>query len=91
MALVKARTKGMCACHCGQRIAVGPIGFHHVFPKARWPELADTPENVVGVAASCHAGHELASRRLPRRAVRVAEPLAHSHAMRSYFARTYPV
>lgn len=87
---VARRTRGRCACGCGGRIAPFPIGYHHVFEKARWPELTDVAENIVGVTADCHANHETASKRLPRAAVAIAEALARTGPMQSYLEREYP-
>lgn len=87
---VYERQLGYCGCGCGRRIARGLIGYHHVFPKAKWPELVDHPDNGVGVAADCHANHETASRRLPRRAVKLAERLAAGNPrMEAYLEETY--
>lgn len=86
---VYTRQHGRCACGCGGTIAPFPIGYHHIFPKAKWPELADVPENVVGLTANCHANHETFARRLHREVIHTAEPLAATEKMRSYLERTY--
>lgn len=85
--MVHLRTGGYCACGCGKpAISTAP---HHVFPKQRWPELINEPDNLIGVAADCHANHEVASKRLPRYAIRRAERLACTPAMKAYLDRTY--
>ncbi len=86
--LVMRRTGGLCGCGCGRRATE----LHHAFPKHKWPELADHPDCLVAVHRLCHANHEAASRRLPRRAVRHAVVLADGDtAMVDYLARTYPL
>lgn len=87
--VVYRRQNGLCCCGCGDPIAPFPIGYHHVFPKAKWPSLVDVAANVAGTAENCHANHEAASRRLPRWAIAFAEGLAVSPAMRSYLDRIY--
>jgi hypothetical protein len=89
-ATVFARQHGRCICGCGQPIASGPIGYHHIWPRQRWPELADDPANVVGVTADCHAKHESASRVLPCACVAVVtEGIVVDNQMRAYFERHY--
>lgn len=85
------RTGGRCACGCGRPVEPSnPATYHHVFPKQRWPELIDDPDNVVAVAVDCHANHEAASHRFPRRLTRHAALLAEGDtAMQDYLARTY--
>lgn len=87
--IVHVRQGGKCACGCGQKIAAGPIGWHHALPKHLYPELIDVAENVVGVAATCHANHESGSRRLPRSAVMPVEGLILTGPMRAYLDRIY--
>lgn len=87
--IVAARQHGYCICGCHRRIAQYPIGFHHLLPKQIWPELAVEPDNVVGVAAVCHANHETAARRLPRSACVRIERLARIPTVASYLDRTY--
>lgn len=87
--VVYKRQDGKCACGCGRVIAPFPIGFHHVFPKQRWPELINVAVNVIGVAADCHANHETGMTRLPRSAVVRAEQLASDPPMRRYLENTY--
>ncbi len=87
---VYKRQKGLCICGCGKPIAEGPIGLHHVLPKARFPELAQDPRNIVGVTAKCHANHESAYRRLKRYALApIVASLLTTAQRRSYFRRTY--
>ncbi len=86
---VRARQGGLCACGCGRPIAPFPIGYHHVFPKAKWPSLIDVAGNLVGVSAQCHASHETAARRLPRSAVACAEIFAATPQMRRYLDAVY--
>ena len=88
-ACVYARQKGLCCCGCGGRIAPFPMGYHHIWPKAKWPSLIDVSANIAGVGADCHASHETAARRLPRASIAFAEVLAATHEMRSYLDRTY--
>ena len=87
--IVASRQHGLCACGCGEPIGPFPIGFHHVFPKAQFPALADIAENIVGLAENCHANHEARSHRLARSVVAPAEMLAATWPMRNYLARTY--
>ena len=54
------RSKGHCACGCDS----DPNSWHHIFPRSKWPELIDEPDNVVFIAALCHMRHEAASRRM---------------------------
>lgn len=86
---VLERQEGFCICGCGRQVAPYPLGYHHVFPKARWPELVNEADNIVGVAGDCHANHEAGSTRLPRRACDRAERLACSPPMEDYLTRTY--
>lgn len=85
------RTGGRCACGCGRRVERhNPACYHHVFPKQSWPELIDEPNNVVAVAVDCHANHETAAQRFPRKVTRHAALLAEGDpAMREYLDRTY--
>lgn len=81
---------GGCQCGCGRPADAGnPACWHHVFPKQRWPELIDNAQNVMVVAVDCHANHEVAFCRLPRRSVWRAESLVTTDAMRDYLDRTY--
>lgn len=89
MAVVHARQLGLCACGCGGKIAAGPIGWHHVLPKHKWPELIDVAENVVGVTANCHANHETAAKRLTLEAVDAVLGLNLDEQQRGYLGRTY--
>jgi hypothetical protein len=90
-AIAYHRSGGVCACRCGRRVERdNPAIYHHVFPKQRWPELIDNPDNVVCVAVDCHANHEVASRRLPRRVTRRAALLAEGNpSMLAYLDRVY--
>lgn len=82
-----ARNSGRCACGCGRR----SVQVHHVFPRQRWPELTDSPLNVVGVAVRCHERHENAVERISLQGVLCALPLAWRDGPRSrYLERTYP-
>lgn len=84
------RQQGKCVCGCGRRIAPFPIGYHHILPRQRWPELTNEPDDIVGVAADCHANHETGTTRLPRSACALAERLAICEPRRaSYLNRTY--
>jgi hypothetical protein len=74
-----------CICGCGARSQE----WHHVFDQNRYPELADDPDNIVPVAARCHADHTSAKRRLPRFACRYAERLAVTPQMENHLARHY--
>jgi hypothetical protein len=89
MAVVRARQLGLCACGCGGKIAPAPIGYHHIFPKHKWPDLLDIAENVVGLTMNCHAAHETAAKRLKRTAVAVVEQLPLDARQLSYLDRTY--
>lgn len=80
-----ARTEGYCACGCG-KVATDP---HHIFPKQRWPELVDEPDNVVAVYRPCHAAHENAHHRFSRSVCATAERLAVTEPMKAYLNRTY--
>lgn len=81
-----ARTTGLCGCGCGRPAD----DAHHIFPKQKWPELADVLENILPAARFCHEGHESAMHRFSRGAVAGAEPLATTSSMRAYLQRTYP-
>ena len=83
------RTRGLCCCGCGRSIAPFPMGYHHVWPKARWPDLTDEERNIVGVSEDCHANHESAARRLPRAAIAIAERLPQTPQMERYLDSTY--
>ena len=84
------RTNGLCCCGCGRPIAHGPIGFHHVLPRSRYPELADVPGCIVGVSEICHASHENGSNRLSRTAIICAEDqVLGAPSMEAYLDRTY--
>lgn len=83
------RQGAFCVCGCGRPISPYPLGYHHVFPKQRWPELVNEADNIVGVFGDCHAAHETGHRRLPRRACGRAERLASSPAMEDYLTLTY--
>lgn len=87
MGAVIRRQEGV--CRCGAPIAAPPVGYHHVFSKARWPELIDVAANIIGVCADCHANHESAAKRLPRDAIAVAEELASTPPMQAYLDRVY--
>lgn len=87
--VVWLRTGGLCCCGCGEPIAPFPLGYHHTFPKAMWPELSAVLDNIVGVAANCHANQETGFRRLPRKAVACVEHLATTGRMKSYLERSY--
>lgn len=89
MAVVHARQLGLCACGCGGKIAAVPIGYHHVLPKHKWPELIDVAENVVGVTANCHANHETRAKGLARVAVSLVERLPLDSRQVNYLERTY--
>lgn len=91
VAIVKARQRGRCACGCGRPIAPFPIGYHHTFPKSRWPSLTDIAANIVGLSENCHANHETGAKRLSRQAVAVALPLIADGSMERFIERTYPV
>jgi hypothetical protein len=83
--IAQHRTGGCCACGCGR------IGteVHHIFPRQKYAYLIDDPDNVVWVARSCHANHEAASHRFPRKICRHAERLALTTAMRDYLENVY--
>ena len=80
-----------CACGCGRPTQpTYPAAWHHIFPKQRHPELIDEPDNLILVAITpCHANHESAYRRLPRKVAWRAERLAVTPAMEDYLTRTY--
>jgi hypothetical protein len=80
-----ARTAGRCACGCERR-AVEP---HHILPRQKWPALVDSPENVVYLAATCHARHESGYKRLARAAVSPVGALPLTAQQESYLERTY--
>jgi hypothetical protein len=84
-AIAKERTGGLCACGCGG------YGWspHHVFPRQRWPELIDEPDNVIYLDPGCHANHESGSRRVPRSAIRCSEHLARTEPMKRYLDSVY--
>jgi hypothetical protein len=84
------RTGGSCACGCRRQISPWPIGYHHILPKERWPELVNEPRNIVGVYRDCHANHESGFTRLPMQAVKTVCWLALDGAQRNYLVRTYP-
>lgn len=87
--VVYRRQKGLCICGCGHRIAPFPIGYHHILPKAKWPELIDVAENVVGTAADCHANHETAAKRLTLVHVACVAAVGLDEQQRAYLTRTY--
>jgi hypothetical protein len=79
-----------CACGCLRPVnPTNPACWHHVLPKARWPELVDEPDCLVLVAVDCHADHEVASRRLPRRVAARAERLAVTEPQKRYLETHY--
>jgi hypothetical protein len=86
---VRQRQRGVCICGCGKLIAPFPIGFHHVFPRRRWPELTNEPNIIVGVAENCHANHESRHRPLSRAVCVLAEPYATTEPMRKFLDDTY--
>lgn len=90
--LVFARQAGGCGCghDCRLPISPGAIGYHHVFPKSKYPRLVDEADNVLGVNELCHAEHEGRKRKITRAAVARAERLATTGPMESYLDRTYP-
>lgn len=52
------------------------VHLHHVFSVQRWPELAKTPANLIGLCLLHHLDHEFAAgcgevRRIPREALPV--------------------
>jgi hypothetical protein len=83
------RQGGFCICGCGRRISRFPIGYHHLLPRQRWPELTNDHRNIVGVYEDCHAGQESGMTRLPRSACATVEQLALSPQQLSYLERTY--
>ena len=83
------RQDGKCICGCGRRISRFPIGFHHVLPRSRWPELTNYSLNIVGVYEGCHANHEAGTTRLPRSACVTVERLDLSPQQLSFLERTY--
>jgi len=85
--MVHLRTGGHCACGCGKPASI--TAPHHVFPKSRWPELLNEPDNLIAANADCHARHETAFKRFPRYAIRRAERLASTPAMKAYLDSHY--
>lgn len=90
-AMVRQREQGLCACGCRRPIAPFPLGYHHVLPKSdgMWPELVNHEDNIVGLAADCHANHEAGTTRIPRSAIWRAEHLATTGRAQGYLERTY--
>lgn len=76
---------GACVCGCGRRATE----WHHIFGQQQFPELADEPDNVVPVAATCHTAHTSARRRFSRRVCIRAERLATTAKRRAYLDRYY--
>ena len=63
--------------------------WHHCFAQQKYPELADTPDNIIPLCSKCHAKHTAAMKRIPRSCCRYAEKLATDDHMVAYLERTY--
>lgn len=94
-----ARSEGLCVVcvhdmrRRGQLLAGAcrATQLHHVFPKAKWPDLAKLVENLIGVCPGCHADHENAHRRIPLAALPESTiALAEAYGIGWYLERTYP-
>lgn len=85
-----ARTKGKCAVPGCKRRARDP---HHLLPQQanKWPELADTLENVIGVCRECHDDHEHGNlrNRLPQSVTGTVRTLDLDARQLAYLAKTY--
>lgn len=80
------RTAYKCSCGCGRMAN----SLHHAFPRQRFPELTNEPDNCIPLAwEPCHSNHETALHSLARSVIAPAERLATTSAREAYLDRTY--
>lgn len=88
------RDGNRCRC-CGRRATT----VHHIWPRTRWPQLADEEDNLISANWKCHQRHETAFERFKvevvlEQAERVIAKVkrdgdGYVPSMRSYLRRTY--
>jgi hypothetical protein len=96
---VRRRTGGKCTLCLHDGLSWHDAGWivhlHHVWPKAKWPQHAKDPANLMGLCADHHMSHEFPGckpTRIPREALSLeAMGLAGSDGpMLSHLEREYP-